>query len=224
MLLREIGFAELGLTPGAVWKNSGNGGCALEGETGELFHSVWTEIESVCHPRYGYALYDCDGVDDASIGIGGKILKTGPVITRYLAGAEGFALFVGTAGLEFEAFLHEVKASGDIVREFMADLIGSEIAEAAGVLLAADLAAAQAERGWQISNSYSPGYCGWHVREQQTLFSLLPERPCGITLSESCLMTPIKSISGVIALGPQIEKAPYGCAICGKADCYKKRT
>ena len=55
------------------------------------------------------------------------------------------------------------------------------------------------------------------------LGSLLPPAPCGITLTDSSLMLPIKSISGVIAVGTRIEKKPYGCAICGKKDCYKNR-
>ena len=76
---------------------------------------------------------------------------------------------------------------------------------------------------FKISNSYSPGYCGWHVTQQKFLFSLLPEQPCGVRLSESSLMSPIKSVSGVIAVGERIVKRKYGCELCGKADCYKNR-
>lgn len=224
MLIREIGFAELGLTPRGVWNSSGNGACTLDEQTEELFQSVWDEVASVCRPCYGYEIYRNEDVGECTIGLGGVTLKTGTVITPYLKEAEDFALFVATAGKEFEALLQRIKASGDIAREFLADMVGSEIAEAIGTVLSRNLAAEQAERGCAVSNSYSPGYCGWHVREQQTLFSLLPERPCGITLSDSCLMTPIKSISGIIAIGPKVIKAPYGCAICGKKDCYKKRT
>ena len=59
--------------------------------------------------------------------------------------------------------------------------------------------------------------------EQRKLFTLLPPAPCGITLTDSCLMLPIKSISGVMAVGSCVEKRPYGCAICGRKDCYKNR-
>ncbi|WP_295959378.1 vitamin B12 dependent-methionine synthase activation domain-containing protein [uncultured Alistipes sp.] len=223
MLIREIGFAELGLTPRGVWNSSGNAACALDEQTEELFRSVWNEIAAVCRPCYGYEIYRNEGVSERTVGLGGVSLKTGPVITPCLKDAEEFALIVATAGAEFEALLRRIKASGDIVREFLADMVGSEIAEAIGTVLSRNLAAEQAERGYAVSNSYSPGYCGWHVREQQILFSLLPKHPCGITLSESCLMTPIKSISGIIAVGPRVIKAPYGCAICGRKDCYKKR-
>ena len=50
-----------------------------------------------------------------------------------------------------------------------------------------------APEGLRITNSYSPGYCGWNVSEQHALFSLLPEGFCGVRLCESGLMLPIKS-------------------------------
>ena len=77
--------------------------------------------------------------------------------------------------------------------------------------------------GYGVSHPYSPGYCGWHVTQQQLLFSCLPEFPCGVRLSDSSLMSPIKSVSGIIAYGPCIVKRKYGCELCGKADCYKNR-
>ena len=68
-------------------------------------------------------------------------------------------------------------------------------------------------------------YCGWHVSAQPALFSLFPEKnPCGIELTDSCLMLPMKSVSGVIGIGPDVRYLPYTCGICDKKDCYKRRT
>jgi hypothetical protein len=50
---------------------------------------------------------------------------------------------------------------------------------------------------------FSPGYCGWHVSAQRKLFTSLEPDKIGIGLSESCLMYPLKSISGVIVAGPK---------------------
>ena len=48
---------------------------------------------------------------------------------------------------------------------------------------------------------FSPGYCGWHVSAQKKLFEYLKPEEIGIGLNESCLMQPLKSISGVIFTG-----------------------
>ncbi len=50
--------------------------------------------------------------------------------------------------------------------------------------------------------AYSPGYCGWHVSGQKKLFQFLEPDKIGITLNDSCLMTPLKSVSGVLVSGP----------------------
>lgn len=48
---------------------------------------------------------------------------------------------------------------------------------------------------------FSPGYCGWHVSGQRALFDFLQPESIGVTLNPSCLMQPLKSISGVLVAG-----------------------
>ncbi len=49
--------------------------------------------------------------------------------------------------------------------------------------------------------AYSPGYCGWHVSGQKKLFNFLKPDEIGISLNQSYLMTPLKSVSGVLVSG-----------------------
>ena len=49
--------------------------------------------------------------------------------------------------------------------------------------------------------SYSPGYCGWHISGQKKLFQFLRPEKIGLSLNASFLMTPLKSVSGVIIYG-----------------------
>ena len=48
---------------------------------------------------------------------------------------------------------------------------------------------------------YSPGYCGWHISGQRRLFAHLRPERIGITLHDSYLMEPLKSVSGVLIAG-----------------------
>jgi hypothetical protein len=48
---------------------------------------------------------------------------------------------------------------------------------------------------------FSPGYCGWHISGQKRLFEYSCLVDIGITLSENYLMSPLKSITGVIIAG-----------------------
>ena len=75
----------------------------------------------------------------------------------------------------------------------------------------------------RITNRYSPGYCGWQVAEQHKLFQLIPDNYCGIRLTESALMDPVKSVSGIIGIGENVKINPYTCRMCDMPDCvYRK--
>jgi hypothetical protein len=71
---------------------------------------------------------------------------------------------------------------------------------------------------------YSPGYCGWHVSGQKRLFrSLEPER-IGITLTDSCLMQPLKSVSGVIVAGPkEVHRFSPNYSFCRHCETHSCR-
>jgi hypothetical protein len=77
--------------------------------------------------------------------------------------------------------------------------------------------------GMKITNRYSPGYCGWDVSEQHKLFRLIPDNFCGIRLTESALMDPVKSNSGIIGIGESVKMNPYTCSLCDLKECaYRK--
>jgi len=87
-----------------------------------------------------------------------------------------------------------------------------------------ELRAAAAARGKMITNRFSPGYCGWDVAEQHKLFGFFKDNFCGITLTESALMKPVKSVSGIIGIGRDVKYAPYQCHACEDKNCiYRNR-
>ena len=111
-----------------------------------------------------------------------------------------------------------------MVRIFITNSIGSIIAEKAADAMEEALQAFIDKTGWKHTNRFSPGYCGWHVSEQQRLFSLFPTaNPCGIRLTDSSLMIPIKSVSGIIGIGKNVRHLDYSCGLCDYSKCYKKR-
>ncbi len=53
----------------------------------------------------------------------------------------------------------------------------------------------------QVVLGYSPGYCGWDISGQKKLFEHLRPEQIDVSLNESCLMNPLKSITGVLIAG-----------------------
>lgn len=54
-----------------------------------------------------------------------------------------------------------------MVKVYIADAIGSVIAEKTADCMEIALDEYIRDRGWRHTNRFSPGYCGWHVSEQK---------------------------------------------------------
>ena len=133
------------------------------------------------------------------------------------------AVFVCTAGEGFSTCSDKYNKEGDYLKGFIVDAFGSLVAERAMDYIQKELEKEAGKCGMLITNRYSPGYCNWQVQDQKQLFSLLPGNPCNISLSESCLMLPIKSVSGIIGIGEKVRKREYSCDICNNITCvYRK--
>lgn len=147
----------------------------------------------------------------------------GGIIARQLKGSTAYALFIATAGREYEEYLQGLKRAGDEVRVYIADALGSVIAERCADALERQLQANIDKLAWQRTNRFSPGYCGWPVSEQQALFPLFGGHTCGVSLTEGSLMVPLKSVSGIIGLGIDVTRRDYVCQLCDFDKCYKRK-
>ena len=82
-----------------------------------------------------------------------------------------------------------------MVKIYIADSLGSIIAEKTADCMEVAFEYIL-EKNWKHTNRYSPGYCGWRFGTTK-LFPLFPiAAPCGIRLTDSSLMVPIKSVRG----------------------------
>jgi len=218
-----LALSDLQLDLHEIYLNLGYRGQMPEEHILQMVDDIIFYANQFCRPKVAYDFFDKLCISRHFITINDIPMKTGNVISGYLLPATIIAAFAVTAGEEFDEYLHKLKEGDDIVSEFFADAIGSEIAEASVRYVTQLVSQKATELKLLITNSYSPGYCGWHVREQKQLFSLFPENPCGIKLNDSSLMHPVKSVSGIIGLGCKIENTPYACEICGMKNCFKRK-
>lgn len=145
---------------------------------------------------------------------------TGDKVKFAFEKAEKIALFLSTLGNDAKRIIDEKRQ--DPFEYFMLDFLASQFAECVAGYMHERIREYAQTAGLGCSNRYSPGYCGWNVREQSKLFEFFSENQCGITLTESCLMNPVKSVSGAIALGRDVVFREYSCRNCGENDCLYK--
>lgn len=162
--------------------------------------------------------------EDKTIEVEGVVFGVKPIIFRQIKDAEEVALFICTAGPEIGERSRRSMKEGDLLRGYVYDVIGSEVVENAVDRMQEELRMRMAAMGKGITNRFSPGYCSWDVAEQHKLFSFFRDNFCGITLTESALMNPVKSVSGIIGIGKDVRYAPYQCNLCEDKNClYRNR-
>lgn len=181
------------------------------------------EALAICSPRFGYRFVQGERIDRRTLTLNGNIFSPDSIIVNCLRDSDFFAVITASVGKELDKWIEAKRCGGDVMEAFVADAIGSVIVEAIVTWGLSFLTHMVAKVNLKISNSYSPGYCGWDVAEQRMFFSMLPDSFCGISLTDSCLMLPIKSVSALVGIGENVEKRPYGCAICRKKDCFKRK-
>lgn len=219
----NIGFESLKLTHKIVYQGMGYRQDIPDSITQDITETLIVEAFIRVKPKCYFQIFEGDVINDkAQIKIGDTIFDTGATISKLMYSSTHFTLFTATAGAEFQEWIEEVAQENDALKQFILDAIGSCIAECAGDYMETLL---EKEIGTlKHTNRFSPGYCGWHVKEQQKLFAILPANVCDITLNDSSLMTPIKSISGIIGIGDNVNTKLYGCAVCEMTTCYNRRS
>ena len=213
MTQKTLTFDQLMITPADVFEQMGYHGLLPDQVTQQETIAIISDVRPWLRPQFCYHVVRQQPPFDM-----------GEIILRQLRGSEAYALFVCTGGTAFEAYQQQLKAQGDMLRVFIADALGSVIAEKCADQMEAALQQSIDKLGWRHTNRFSPGYCGWHVSQQQLLFPLFEGHTCGVQLTVSSLMVPLKSVSGIIGLGQKVRKLDYTCGLCDFQQCYKRKS
>ena len=174
------------------------------------------EAEAVARPKALYKMAFIEAKGDESITADGVTFNS-RVLRVNLDSLHRFFAFVGTAGHELEAW---VDSKQDMLAHFYADAINEAVLKAAMTTFVAQLT----ER-FQLGTTaaMNPGsLTDWPLREQRSLFKLLGDvrSAIGVELTDSLLMVPRKSVSGILFVA---EETFASCQLCPRQDCPNRR-
>jgi len=141
----------------------------------------------------------------------------GADIRAHLAGCTAAILMAATLGGEAEALIRrtQVKSMGDAL---ILDACASAAVENVCDNLCDDIARSVAPL--YLTDRFSPGYGDLPLSQQGALCAALDVgRRIGVTLTESGLMLPQKTVTAILGVSPvPVKKRPRGCASCGLSD------
>jgi hypothetical protein len=186
-----------------------------------MVDDIILQLSRRCDIKAGYRILALRIPTDRfdSIEVDGTFFQVQKIVASRLKKAENVALFVCAIGAAMENWSRELIRTGDPALGYLVDTIASVATEQVTDMLHDHIGRQMSLRGLKITNRYSPGYCNWSVAEQHLLFSKFPPNFCGIRLTESAFMVPIKSVSGIIGVGKAVKRVDYTCDTCGMKDC-----
>ena len=86
------------------------------------------------------------------------------------------------------------------------------------------LRAEAAERGLKLRPRFSPGYGDLSIEHQRDIARELDTpRRIGLTVTDSCMLAPMKSVTAVIGIAETEGSTARGCEDCDKQNCGFRR-
>ena len=146
-------------------------------------------------------------------------------LAQNLAGCDRIIVFAATLGLGPDRLIARYGRLSP-AKALLLQAIGTERIEDLCDRFCDSIRMEACRRGLSMAPRFSPGYGDFPLTVQQDIFRVLDcSQKIGLTLNDSFLMSPSKSVTAIIGLGPCADPGqPTGCRSCGKADCPYRRT
>ncbi|MBR0324876.1 MAG: methionine synthase, partial [Selenomonadales bacterium] len=175
----------------------------------EAAQTVRLLAEGVGSIRY----YPYDSTTHTIIAESGDLSLTSDAICRHLAEAEEVAVMAVTVGSAVEEAIDSAFSAGEYSRALLLDAAATTATEACADYLNRTVTAEAKRRGLYTAFRFSPGYGDWDITVQSDIVRLSEGDSIGITVTESSMLIPRKSVTAVIPLRAQkAEALAHGCS------------
>ena len=150
-------------------------------------------------------------------------LSKSAALRKNLEGCEKIILFAATVGIEIDRLIAKYSRIAPSKALFF-QAIGAERIEALCDEFNSNIKRDFAQKELYVRPRFSPGYGDFSLESQKEIFCILDcPRKIGLSLNESKIMSPSKSVTAIIGVS-KIDKCDVsGCKICSKTDCEFRR-
>lgn len=198
----------------------------------KLISEACLEVQSLAKPMGIYEIYPYQS-KQAVIAAPEPLGLTGEVIKKHLAGAEKVAILAVTIGNHLEQAIAGHFEKGEYTSALLLDAAATTAVEMVADQLNELIDQQAARLGYRTTWRFSPGYGNWDITAQSAIIKLAGAEQIGITVTETSMMSPRKSVSAVIGFIPRSSTVAAAassdmdkntCANCTQIDCQSKKT
>ena len=195
----------------------------IDERTLELIKESFQELNRVVRKRWIYRIYDLNETGNrlqfANIETDSKNLH------RNLEGCDQVILFGATLGIETD-FLMTRMAVLDMAKTVVMQACATALLEEFCDQCQEELAQELKKENYYLRPRFSPGYGDFDIKYQENIMKALDcAKKIGLTLTDSCMMSPKKSVTALIGISHmQRQCMKSGCEICKNKECNFRRS
>ena len=165
-------------------------------------------------PAAAYQILDIAEVRHERLVISPRVSFKSPRLAQALGGAKQMAVAVCTIGPQLEQAVGAMFTAGQALEATVLDGVGSAAVEELSQRACRMFEDMAREHGLMTSSPFSPGEPDWPLEDQRELFDLVPAEEIGVTLTDTYLMRPLKSLSLVVGVGENLSAGGSPCEYC----------
>lgn len=188
-----------------------------------LVTTAFSQLERAASPRIVWRVFDLKTAGEGRLDIGGMEVESRS-LWKNMKGCCQAVVLGATLGSGVDLLMR---------RQSLTDMAAAVVTQACAAAMLEEYLDGEQEKigrelereGKYLRPRFSPGYGDFSICHQGQLLAMLeaPKR-IGLSMTDSSMLTPVKSVTAVIGVSTVKEPCHRkGCEACGKTDCIYRR-
>ncbi len=197
---------------------------AVDDKTLQEIQDSFRELERLADKKSIYRIFELSLKDENELKIGNVEIYSRNLRTN-LKDCKQVVLFVATLGTEVDRLIRKMQVV-DMAKAVVMQACAATLLEEYCDELQKKIAERMQEQGKYIRPRFSPGYGDFSIQHQKDVLAMLEtSKRIGVTMTDSYMLTPTKSVTAVIGIGDaEMNCNLNSCEECDKTDCTYRRS
>lgn len=189
----------------------------------QLVEEMLDEIQRTANKKWEYQIFDLKKQEDGTLQFG-NIETQSKGLTRNLKDCEKIVVFAATLGTEVDRLQARFSIM-DMAKAVILQACAAAVLEEYCDACQQQIADVVEKDGYYLRPRFSPGYGDFSIEFQKNIMQLLNcAKKIGLTITDSYMLSPKKSVTAVIGMCRTNEKCHQsGCEVCEKINCEFRR-
>ena len=202
-----------------VYRYLGYGRHQADEQVRQLVASCIIQMKAAAEPKHVSRVFPLSWEEDGRLN-GGCFQTTSRRLSDHLAECSEVLVFAATLGVGADQLIRRYSKL-EMSRAVVLQAVGTAMIEGYCDWLNDQWRQEYEKKGQYLRTRFSPGYGDFELENQKTIVAALETgKRIGVTLTDSLLMVPAKSVTAVMGIGskpePEIKK---GCEACNQNNC-----